>query len=296
MKRTLMALFVVTLVMSVAAPAAAQEQDEPEVQDERTIQISGTAELGAVRSLAHTIQIGEDGYRFDYVQEGGQELLLPFSRFEVDALVSERHEVALLYQPLTLTTRTRVDRDGGILIDDITFADDTPLDLQYGFDFYRGTYRYRIVNRDDLQFSLGGALQIRNASIIFDGFREDEQGRLVEARAITQDLGPVPVISTSFRRSWANGFFLEASADGFYAPVRYLNVRDVDVIGWLYDVALRAGTPFYNDSEFYLSLRFLGGGADGTSGERTRWTQSRADPRYTWNNLNLAALTVGVRL
>ncbi len=293
MKLLLLPALSASLLLFAIAPAAAHDRAE---SGEQTIEISATAEIGVVRSLFHDIQIGEDGYRFDYVQEGGQELLLPFFRFEADALMKGRHEFALLYQPLTLTTETRVDNDGGILIDDVVFADDSPLDLQYGFDFYRGTYRYRIINQPHMTFALGGALQIRNASIIFDGYREDDDGRLVEARTISQDLGPVPVISTAFRRSWESGRFFEATLDGFYAPVRYLNLRDVDVIGWLYDVALRVGTPLYEDSEVYLSLRFLGGGADGTAAERTRWTQSQSTPRYTWNNLNLAALSLGVRL
>jgi hypothetical protein len=280
----------IAFACALAAPAAAQETET------RPLQISATAEIGVVRSLVHDIQIGRDGYRLDYVQDGGQELLLPFNRFEVQAVARDRHEITLLYQPLTLRTRTRVDNAGGILIDDVTFADDTPLDLQYGFDFYRGTYRYRVIERSHLRVALGGAMQIRNASIIFDGYREDDEGRLVEARALSQDLGPVPVLSAAMRRSWESGWFFEATLDGFYAPVRYLNLRDVDVIGWLYDAAFRTGVPLINDSEIYLSLRFLGGGADGTAGERTRWTQSRTTPRYTWNNLNLAALTIGVRL
>ena len=113
---------------------------------------------------------------------------------------------------------------------------------------------------------------------------------------MSQDLGPVPVISAAMRRTADSGRFIEASIDGFYAPIRYLNLRDVDVIGWLYDVSLRAGTPFYEESEIYLSLRFLGGGSDGTAADRVRWTQSRDEPRYTRNNLNLAALSIGVRL
>lgn len=291
MRRKLLFFLVLgTLIALFTTPLFAQESSREKIE------ISATAEIGVIRSLFHDIQIGEDGHRFDYVQEGGQELLLPFYRFEVQAMANERHEFALLYQPLTLNTKTRVDNPGGILIDDVQFADDTPLDLQYGFDFYRGTYRYQVISRPDFQVALGGALQIRNASIIFGGFREDEEGRLVEARAISQDLGPVPVLSTALRRSWNNGRFVEATLDGFYAPVRYLNLRDVDVIGWLYDASFRAGTPLVDESEIYLSLRFLGGGADGTAAERARWTQSRSTPRYTWNNLNLAALSIGVRL
>jgi len=201
--------------------------------------------------------------------------------------------VTFLYQPLTLRTESRVDNAGGITIDNVTFGDGTPLSLKYGFDFYRATYRYRLVNNEAWQFAVGGALQIRNASIIFDGY--DAAGD--DVRVITQDLGPVPVISLAGRRSWADGaVFLEGTLDGFYAPVRYLNLRDVDVIGWLYDASFRMGVQTHERSHAYLSVRFLGGGADGTGAERTLWTESRNEPRYTWNNLNLATLSLGVKV
>jgi hypothetical protein len=280
-----MAVLGFTLVATASAESVA-EHGEPAVE------LSATAELGALKPLFHTIQIGENGYPFDYVEEGGQEILLPYARFEVETVLASRHEVSFLFQPLTLETTTRVDADGGILIDDVTFADDTPLDLSYGFDFYRGTYRYQFLDREGWELAAGGALQIRNASIRFDGF--DAAGE--EVRVISQDLGPVPVISLAARRETASGLFFEATADGFYAPVRYLNLSDVDVIGWLYDGALRMGVPFHPRAEAYLSLRFLGGGADGTGGERSFWTQSRATPRYTYNNLNLAVLSIGARL
>jgi hypothetical protein len=271
-------------------PAVAAESDADD--DGAGVEVSATAEVGFLKSLFHTIQIGEDTYRFNYITEGGQEILLPYTRVEVETVITARHEVNFLYQPLTLETKTRVDSDGGILIDNVTFADDTPLDLSYGFDFYRGTYRYRLLDRERWEFAAGVALQIRNASIRFDGF--DAAGR--EVRVISQDLGPVPVISLALRRETAGGLFFEATADGFYAPVRFLNLSDVDVIGWLYDGAFRLGVPFHPRAEAYLSLRFLGGGADGTGGERRFWTQSRATPRYTYNNLNLGVLSIGARL
>ena len=256
------------------------------------IAVYPTAEMGFLKALRHQIQIGEGTYEFDYVREGGQEILLPYSRFEVLATLGERHELAFLFQPLTLVTATRIDRAGGITIDDVVFADDTPLDLKYGFDFYRLTYRYRLLHESPWSFSLGAGLQLRNASIVFGGFDVDGN----DARVITQDLGPVPVISLALRRSFGNERFLESTVEGFYAPVRYLNLRDVDVVGWLYDVSFRAGAPLAGYGEVFLVARFLGGGADGTAGERRFWTQSSADPRFTGNVLDLLILGLGARL
>jgi ABC-type uncharacterized transport system permease subunit len=103
-------------------------------------------------------------------------------------------------------------------------------------------------------------------------------------------------VSIAARNATERGIFFEVSADGFYAPIRYLNLSDVDVIGWLYDGAFRLGTPVRSGAEAYVSVRFLGGGADGTAGDREFWTQSRATPRYTYNNLNLVVLSIGARL
>ncbi len=273
------------ILFSVLVPAMAEN-----------LTITATAELGFVRPLYHTIQIGRDTYSFDYVQEGGQEILQPWSRFEVELNVTQRQEISFLYQPLTFNTRTRVDNPGGIAIDDVTFADDTPLDLQYGFDFYRLTWRNRLYQSERWHLALGAGLQLRNASIIFDGFTEENNGSLKEQRVISQDLGPVPVISFAARSVGSSGVFFEGTLDGFYAPIRYLNLRDVDVIGWLYDAAIRIGYQRKTGPDPYLSLRVLGGGADGTGRERSVWTQSRKDPRYTANNLNLIVLSLGARI
>ncbi|THB65042.1 MAG: hypothetical protein D6B26_04225 [Spirochaetaceae bacterium] len=268
----------------------------PLAAQEKPLVVSAQAETGIVRPLVHTIQIGQNGYRFDYVNEGGQEILRPWFRFEVDAVIKDRHQITFLYQPLTLLSSTRVDVEDGLLIDDVRFVHDTPLDLQYGFDFYRGGYKYRIINSEKTQLALGAALQIRNASIIFDGYQEAAGGGIEEARVVTQDLGPVPVLSFELNKRFGSRFFMEAGLDGFYAPVRYLNLRDVDVVGWLYDASLRVGVDWIENSQVYVGLRALGGGADGTAGERSLWTQSRSEPRYTWNNLNLVSLSLGARL
>ena len=278
MVRFCIGLFMAAMLLT-SAPARAE------------ITVQPTAELGFLRALRHGIQIGEGTYEFDYVREGGQEILLPYSRFEVLANLGERHELAFLYQPLTLVTATRIDRSGGITIDNVVFADDTPLNLKYGFDFYRLTYRFRLLD-ECWTLSLGGGLQLRNASIVFDGFDTDGE----EARVITQDLGPVPVISLALRRSFANERFFESTIEGFYAPVRYLNLRDVDVVGWLYDVSFKAGAPLAGVGEVFLVARFLGGGADGTAGEGRYWTQSQAEPRFTNNVLDLVIVGLGARL
>lgn len=257
--------------------------------------VSLRAETGFLAVPYHTIQFGEDGDTFDYRTQGGQEILFPFSRFSGELEFSDRHEVEFLYQPLTLETRATIPEDETVVVDGETFGDPpddavpTPLDLTYGFDFWRGTYRYRFVDSESWRLSAGGGLQLRNASISF----ETADG---EKRVISQDLGPVPVLSVLARYDADGAFFAETTVEGFYAPIRYLNLSDVDVIGWLYDVGLRAGLRVNSESEAFAGLRATGGGADGTGGPATVWTQTQSEPRYTANNLNTVSLYLGARV
>jgi hypothetical protein len=272
------------LLCQVATATAKDGADDHEAEADRAVAIQATVEVGPSRVLHHRLQFGENTHRFDYVSEGGQEVLFPFARYAVTATLSGRHDLEALYQPLTLVTQTRVDED--ITIDDTTFVEGTPLDLIYGFDFPRVTYRYRVLARERLRLGLGAGLQLRNARISFDSADGAQ-------RVISQDLGPVPVLSAAGRYTASQGHFVEATVEGFWAPLRYLNLRDVDVDGWLYDTSVRIGVPAWRQSEVFAGVRVLGGGADGTSGERTRWTQARA--RYTYNNLTVLALTLGAR-
>lgn len=277
-----------TLALATQTAWGAPEDEGSDNADEgaRDVHVRATAETGAARALFHRIQYGEDTHRFDYVNEGGQEILFGFSRFAADVSFGDRHVVEAIVQPLTIETRTRTDSE--ITIDDTTFAEDTPLDLVYGFDFYRATYRYRLLADDRNQLGLGAGLQLRNASISFDSADGDQ-------RVIAQDFGPAPVLSAAARRESEDGHFLEVSAEGFWAPLRYLNLRDVDVEGWLYDVAVRVGAPAWRGVEVFAGARVLGGGSTGTGPDRSRWTQTRSDPRFSYNNLALFSLTLGAR-
>lgn len=263
--------------------------------------VSFRGESGITSVLWHTIRFGREdagNTLFNYREQGGQEVLFPYFRLTTEALLNDRHEVELLFQPLTFTTRSRIPVGETVTLDGVDFegpgsgadGEGTPIDLVYGFDFWRGTYRYRVASSESSSLSLGVGLQLRNARISF----ETSDGEL---RVVSQDLGPVPVLSVAGRRTSASGqAFLEGSLEGFYAPIRYLNLSDVDVIGWLYDAAVRVGVSTGSDSEAFVGLRVLGGGADGTGRTAEVWTVTQTEPRYTWNNLNLLAITVGARL
>lgn len=212
-------------------------------------------ELGTVAPLYHTIQFSRDGTKFDYISEGGQDNLFFFSRLAADLDVGPRHSIVLLYQPLDIQTQALLERD--VRIDEGVFAAGTALDLRYGFDFYRASWLYDLQPAPGRELGLGLSLQIRNAAIEFtsaDG----------ELRRVNHDIGPVPVIKLRARQPLGKGAWWGVEADGFYAPIKYLNGSDTDVVGAILDASARVGKTLDNGGEAFLNLRYLGGGATGT--------------------------------
>ena len=251
-----------------------------------------SVELGFVDVARNVIQYGEGTDSFDFVTQGGQEILFPYQRFRIDVGLGEgqRHFIGLLYQPLTFETVTQFEKT--MTIDTETFDEGQVVDLVYGFDFWRGTYEYRIVDSASWTVDAGISLQLRNASIRFKAKDGDEL-------AISQGTGPVPALRAQARYTMPSRFWFEAEADGFYASNAFINGAEYPFTGWIWDAALSAGAPVMEHTEAYLSLRTIGGGARGTAtDDRETWTESLAggDERYTENELTTVAVSVGLRL
>jgi hypothetical protein len=242
--------------------------------------LHATIEVGALDPLYHRIQFGRDGTEFDYVRDGGQDVLFPFSRLDM-RLDLGRHRVALLYQPLELTSKVTLSEP--VTVDGLTFAAGTPLDLEYGFPFYRASYLYTVVQAPDFELALGAGLQIRDATITFtsgDGAQ----------RRSNRDVGPVPLLQTMLRWAVAEGLVVGADVAGFYAPVKYLNGGDSDVVGAIIDASAFTGYQLSPRLFAFLNLRWLGGGAEGTSE-----AESFGDG-FSSNWLHFATVSVGVQV
>ena len=271
------------LVAALVAAAAPTPADSVLNSAERPWALEPSAELGFLAPLYHTIQLGRDGTDdFSYIQEGGQDNLFLVARLAMDIRVGprKRNTFTLLYQPLDLRTTREIERP--LVFDGVRFTEGG-LDARYGFDFYRGSWTWDFLESEDAELGLGCSLQIRNANIQFtsaDG----------EQRTTNRNIGPVPILRLRGRWDGDVGFW-GFEADGFYAPIKYLNGGDSDVVGAIADVSLRAGLKGSKGIEPYLNLRYLGGGAEGTS--------RRPDPGkdgYTENWLHVATLTVGTYL
>lgn len=234
-------------------------------------------ELGFLDVLSHTIQYGNDGSTVDYVGEGGQDVLFGFARASVD-IFHGRHSVTFLYQPLSLNSQIVTSRD--ITLDDVTFPEGTPTDVKYDFPFYRVSYMYDVIPSQDTWLGLGGSLQIRNATIVFTSV----DGSL---RHYERDVGPVPVLKARFGKRFDSDFFLESEVDGFYAPIKYINGGDSDVVGAIVDWSLRGGWIIDDRFEAFANARWIGGGAEGTSNE------SEFGDGFTRNWLQFATVSLG---
>ncbi len=284
MKRIILMLAVL-LVIAAAIPAQLLNTDEG------PLSVSLVAETGAVKILSHTIQIGSDGDMFDYVEEGGQHILYPFTRLTTELSVKNRHTVIFLYQPFEVATTVRFD--AARQFDDVVFLANEGVNLTYSFPFYRLSYLYDFAKSNDLELAAGASLQLRNASIRF----ESTNG---ERTVVSQNLGPVPIIKIrgeyTFVDSAIPGAFVALEADGFYASSAFINGAEYEFTGSIFDASLRAGFEPTPGVELFANLRGFGGGGAGTRPpeEREVWSESRDG--FTDNFLTTMALTLGARL
>jgi hypothetical protein len=259
--------------------------------NEGPLDVTLVAETGFVKVLYHTIQLGADGDVFDYVKEGGQEVLFPFKRLSAELTVRDRHTLIFLYQPLEVVTQSRFDANR--TIDGQVFPADGGVDITYSFPFYRVSYLFDFARAENLELAAGLSLQVRNASIRF----ESTDGDII---VVTQDLGPVPIIKVRAEYVFPNaripGAFLGFEADGFYASSAFINGADYDFTGSIFDASLRAGFEPVPGVDLFANVRGLGGGGAGTRPpeRRTFWTQSRDG--FTDNFLTTLSVTLGARL
>lgn len=254
---------------------------EPKAKDETAGEVVGTitGELGFLDPLFHKVQFSKDGTYFDYIDEGGQDVLFNFVRLSAGFRFSGRHHVIFLYQPLKLETEVTAQRD--VKVNDLTFPDGTPLKLTYGFPFYRASYLYDLSPAETREIALGGSLQLRNATINF----ASQDGELFRAE---RDVGPVPIIKFRMRLPLPSEFWFGFEADGFYAPIKYLNGGDSDVTGAIVDASLRAGRPLSKNIDGFINVRYLAGGGEGTDEDDTG-----PGDGFVKNWLHFATVSVG---
>jgi len=235
--------------------SARKSYTEPN-SDSSKIQFRTVAELGFVSVLAHKIQLGNNGTYFDYVNDGGQDVLFPATRLSIEMDLNSRNTFILLYQPLRIESQAVLRNDE--IFNGTIFPGSTGIKCLYNFPFYRFSYlRELTVDNNNFDFAIGGSLQIRNATISF----ESTDGVLFTANRGT---GPVPALKIRSSIKLNKCFYSEFEADGMYAPVSYLNGSDNEIVGAILDASLRVGAEVNTLTNMFLNVRYLGGGATGT--------------------------------
>ena len=299
--RTLLAVATASLVLT-AAPAFAQDArpssdvyDWPDpkssniapkykatLEEPSAVEWSLSAELGLLVVASHIVQLSNEGSRFDYRRDGGQDVLFPFFRLSTDLKFKGRHTIVFLYQPLKLTGETVLRED--TVFDGTVVPEGTALNSTYGFPFWRISYLYDFLRRRGDEASLGFSLQIRNATITFtsaDG----------ELRADRRDVGPVPTLKFRGRWGFDSGVWWGTEVDGMYAPVSVINGSDEEITGAILDASLRVGYDFTDRVSGFFNVRYLGGGAVGTESNPTPPSDG-----YTKNWLHFVTVSLGVEL
>lgn len=250
---TLLVLFAL-----LSSPGAGRAGDQPGKRNEPVgVRLAG--ELGFLAPLWHQVRYGENGTTFDYVDEGGQDVLFLFARASAELTLVQRHRVTLLYQPLAIRTRETLERD--VRVNDQVFSSGTAMNMLYSFPFWRASYTYDLFPDEDHMLGLGGSMQIRNATIDF----VSADGSLVESN---RNVGPVPLIRIHWRYR-TGALWFASELDGIYVPVKYLNGGKSDTEGALVDWSLRVGYVLPRGVDLFCNLRYLGGGA--ASDDTTNW-------------------------
>lgn len=219
--------------------------------------VRAVAELGFLGVFSHKIQFSKNGTYFDYKNEGGQDVLFPVSRLSLEFDFKKRNTLIMLYQPLRIETQVLLEND--LMVDELLFPASTNVNLVYGFPFYRLSYlRELLPNNSKYKLGIGLSLQIRNATISF----ESADGELFRTN---RNVGPVPIIKIKGKAQLNEHVYAALEADGFYAPVSYLNGDNNEVIGAILDSSLRLGIQVMDPVDTFINLRYLGGGAVGVS-------------------------------
>jgi hypothetical protein len=257
-------------------------------------------EQGTIGVLYHTYQngvapTGGTSTKFDFKNQGGQDLLYPFERYSVGATINDAHRIWFTYQPFLLVTNVTfqenvtVGKDEGVSPDaPLTFDAGTDMQLTYSFPFYRVSYTYDVLkNVERAKLGLGMVIQIRDASIRFQAL---DGSKLF----VSQNLGIVPALQIYSEYSFPFGLTLSADIAGIYASSALFNGASFEFEGSILDASLRASYDLGDGFSIFGNARFFGGTSNGVSqyDDDERWSVSSYE--YTENDIATMTASVGL--
>jgi len=248
-------------------------------------------EVGFLGFFYHRIQFGVGETYFNYVADGGQDVWFPFQRISADIFLGPRHRIVFLYQPIDVRTKVRLASPVSVYGE--TFDAGEPLELRYGFDFYRLSYLYDFSKDPRNELAVGASLQIRDAVITFSQPGDPAANQAAKLRE-QRNVGPVPALK--FRAKYYVGpkVWLGTEIDGIYAAGKgFVGSTEVEsgFVGAILDASLRAGFTPREYLDAFLNLRYIGGGAEGTATDYVG-----PGDGYTKNWLHAFSVSLGVTL
>ena len=236
-------------------------------------------DYGLIGVFYHQVKWGKSDFTsFDYVKDGGQDLLFPTWRIEL-GVTRTNHKLTLLYQPIFLETETVIETE--LMVDGDLFPKEYTK-FTYDFPFYRLSYWYLVSASDSLKLWAGGGIQIRNANIKFRNYTSNIAFR-------ESSLGPVPLINLLIENHFSEKAKLVTALTGFWADVKYINGGSTDVKGWIYELEVQPWYSFEDNWQGFAGFRLLGGGAEGNSNKKRQ-----GEYTYTKDVLGTLSFTVGL--
>ena len=197
-------------------------------------------ESGLVKSGYNDVRIrGDNGTLFSFSEELKSDDEL-FYRIKLDYKFLEKHNLSILYAPLTINATGTFDKD--VIFQNITFLSNTETEGTYTFNSYRLTYRYDLYLGETIEFGLGLTGKIRDAEISLKNNQQE---------STNDNIGFVPLINFRFFLKLNNQFGFLLTGDALAAP----QGRAEDI--------LAAITYYASDNiKIKLGYRILEGGAD----------------------------------
>ncbi|MEF3694768.1 MAG: hypothetical protein V3576_05410 [Candidatus Cloacimonadota bacterium] len=162
------------------------------------------------------------------------------SRANLHYLIHPRHELSLLYAPLTINAKGTVNRD--ILYQGEVFDAGEEIKAKYRFDSYRLQYLYRFPNQNGIVRGLGLSLKLRDAAITLEN---------TDTKATKPNTGFVPLIGFEFGYLIREDLDLLLKGEALASPY-----------GRAEDVILSLNYKINEDYSLFGGYRILEGGAD----------------------------------
>ncbi len=238
--------FILSLIIVSASPLSLAQGDAHNIVVE--------TEFGASWQSRNDVQIPNDnlGTRFalDDIAGSGPWLL---ARFNLLWDINEKHGFRVLLAPLSYTENTILE-SSDVSFAGAQFQSGEAVEASYKFNSWRVSYRYHMIENENLDLWLGGTLKIRDAEIKL------RQGQVT---ANDDDLGVVPLFYLAARYRLGERWHFNAEMDALAGgPGRAI------------DLGLRLDYTLNPQWEIGAGLRTLEGGVDSDDVYNFAWFNS----------------------